>query len=153
MVELGPGTGATSAAIEQQLPAGGRHLGVECDPGLAAYLRRSQHRMEVVQGDAAELGQLLAEQGVDKVDVIISGLPWALFPLEQQNQILTQITEVLRPDGVFTSFAYLHALPTARAKQFRASLQARFEEVLITSPVWRNAPPALTYVCRRPITD
>ena len=33
---------------------------------------------------------------------------------------------------------------------FWARLRGAFEEVLVSSTVWRNVPPAFVYVCRRP---
>lgn len=59
---------------------------------------------------------------------------------------------ILAADGVFTTSAYVHALATGPARRFRARLPALFDEVLITPVVWRNAPPAITYVCRRAAT-
>jgi 16S rRNA A1518/A1519 N6-dimethyltransferase RsmA/KsgA/DIM1 with predicted DNA glycosylase/AP lyase activity len=42
VVELGPGTGSVTAAIEHRLAGRGRHVAVEIDPGLARYVR-AQH--------------------------------------------------------------------------------------------------------------
>jgi phospholipid N-methyltransferase len=63
--------------------------------------------------------------------------------------VLDQVRRRLRPDGAFTTFAYLHALPLGLARRFAGRLRAAFDEVLVTRTVWRNVPPALTYVCRR----
>ena len=79
VVELGPGTGAVSAVISRRLPAAARHLAVELDPRMVAYLRRTHPELEVVPGDAAHLAALLAERGRDRADAVIGGLPWALF--------------------------------------------------------------------------
>jgi len=80
VVELGAGTGAVSRVIDGLLPDAGRHLAVEVDAGLVAHLRRALPHVEVVPGDAAELAELLAGRGVSRVDVVVGGLPWALFP-------------------------------------------------------------------------
>jgi phospholipid N-methyltransferase len=150
VVELGPGTGAVSAVIARRLPAGGRHLAVELDPDMVAYLRATRPQLEVVQGNAAHLGSLLAERGVDRADAVICGLPWALFDDATQAELLASISAAVGPTGAFTTFAYLHGMTLAAARRFRASLRRTFEEVVITSTVWRNLPPAFVYVCRRP---
>lgn len=149
MVELGPGTGVVSTAIAHRLPAEGRQLGVEIDPRLVAYLHRTRPELEVIHGDAVNLRELLAGRGIERVDAVISGLPWALLGDGRQERILAEISALLDADGVFTTFAYLHALPSRGARGFRQLLRSRFEEVLPTRSVWRNAPPAITYVCRR----
>lgn len=151
VVELGPGTGSASKAIERRIPAEGRHLAVELDGTLVEHLRGAHPKLEVVHGDAAELGKLLADRGVDKVDAVISGLPWSLFPAELQRAILDQVGAVLAPGGAFTTFAYVHALPLGSARRFRALLSDSFDEVIVTRVVWANLPPAVSYICRRPI--
>jgi phospholipid N-methyltransferase len=150
VVELGPGTGAVTAVIDDRLPSEGRHLAVELDPGMAAFLERTHPGLEVIQGDAVKLGALLAEHGVTKADAVVSGLPWSLFDDATQRSILTQIADVVGPEGAFTTFAYRHGLVLSAARRFRRALRETFEEVLVTATVWRNLPPAFVYVCRRP---
>ena len=150
VVEIGPGTGALSPAVRERMPGSGRHLAVELDDGMVSYLRGSLPWLEVVQGDAAKLEHLLGEAGIDRVDAVISGLPWAIFPGAQQEDILRQVGRVLAPQGALTTFAYVHALGMSGARQFRHRLATAFDEVLTTRTVWRNLPPALAYVCRRP---
>ncbi|MGH3915303.1 MAG: class I SAM-dependent methyltransferase [Pseudonocardiaceae bacterium] len=150
VVELGPGTGSATAAIEQRLAGRGRHVAVELDPMLARYLRAEYPGVEVLVGDAVELQRLLAEHDVPGADVVVSGLPWALIDKDAQRAIVEATARSLVPGGSFTTLAYLHALPMARARRFRALLSEVFDEVLATRTVWWNLPPAVTYVCRRP---
>lgn len=150
VVELGPGTGAVSAAIGERLPPGARHLAVEVDPVMTGYLRRTRPGLEVIEGDVTGLGALLVERDCSHVDVIVSGLPWALFDRATQRSVLGQVATAIGPSGVFASFGYLHATQMAAARRFRATLDEMFDEVVVTRTVWRNVPPAFAYVCRRP---
>lgn len=150
VVELGPGTGALSRAIADRLPAAGRHLAIELDPGMVAHLKTELPWLEVIEGDASKLGELLRDAGVGHVDAVVSGLPWSIFPGSLQHEILREVGTVLAPGGAFTTFAYVHALGMAGARQFRRRLDVCFDEVLTTRTVWANMPPARTYVCRRP---
>lgn len=152
VVELGPGTGALSAAVAERLPAGGRHVAIELDAGMVRHLRAELPWLEVIQGDAAELKTLLREAGIESVDAVVSGLPWSIFSGQAQGRILDEVGRVLTPSGAFTTFAYLHALGMSGAKLFRRRLDVAFDEVLTTRTVWRNVPPARTYVCRRPLS-
>lgn len=152
VVELGPGSGSVSAPIAARLPAGGRHLAVELDPTLAAYLRRARPDMEVVEGDARELTSLLAARGADRVAAVISGLPWSLFSQQVQRSIVAEVSRAIGDEGAFTTFAYTHTLAMGSARRFRRLLHESFDEVVITRTVWRNVPPAYAYVCRRPVT-
>lgn len=150
VVELGAGTGPISEAIRARLAPGSRQLAVEIDPGMAAHLRRTKPWMETIEGDAADLGALLAGAGVDRVDAVVSTLPWSLFPGEQQERILAGVGRALAPSGAFTTVTYLSALPLAGARALRLRLRSAFDEVLTTGPIWRNLPPGVAYVCRRP---
>jgi phosphatidylethanolamine/phosphatidyl-N-methylethanolamine N-methyltransferase len=150
VVELGPGTGAVSAVIDERLPAGSRHLAVELDADMVAHLQRSRPSLEVVHGDACDLGKLLSERGVDHVDAVVCGLPWALFDDATQAEILGEISRVIGDKGAFTTFAYLPGMALSAARRFRRTLRGAFEEVLVSATVWRNLPPAFVYVCRRP---
>jgi phosphatidylethanolamine/phosphatidyl-N-methylethanolamine N-methyltransferase len=152
IVELGPGTGAVSAVIAEKLPPGGRHLAVELDPDMVTFLRHTRPQLEVVPGNAADLGSLLAERGVSSVDAVICGLPWALFDDATQASLLAEISRAIGATGAFTTFAYLHGMTLGAARRFRRTLRETFDEVLVTATVWRNLPPAFVYVCRRPHT-
>ena len=150
VVELGPGTGAVSAAIDARLPAAGRHLAVELDAGMVGYLRDTRPALDVVHADARDLGAVLAERGVDRVDAVVCGLPWALFDVDTQDAVLTEVGQAIGVTGAFTTFAYLHGLVIPAAQRFRRTLRSHFDEVLVTATVWRNVPPAFVYACRRP---
>jgi len=150
VVELGPGTGAVTTAIDARLDPGARHLAVELDPRMAGFLRQAHPGLEVVEGDAAKLQSLLEERGVEHADAVVSGLPWALFDDVTQASILSQVAAVIGPDGVFATFAYRHGMALAAARRFRRTLHATFAEVQLSPTVWRNMPPAFVYVCRHP---
>ncbi|MBD0323836.1 MAG: methyltransferase domain-containing protein, partial [Aldersonia sp.] len=150
VVELGPGTGSVSAAISDRLPAGARHLAVELDPQLAAYLRQTYRDVEVVNGNAAHLSELLAARSVPGVDAVVCGLPWSLFGRAAQRAILDQVATAIGPTGAFATFAYTHTAPMTTARRFRRMLSEGFDEVLVSRTIWRNLPPAYAYVCRRP---
>ncbi|MEU8022537.1 MULTISPECIES: class I SAM-dependent methyltransferase [Micromonospora] len=151
VAELGPGTGAFTRAVQRRLDGRGHHLAIELNLEFADRLARRHPEVEVVRGDAATLGSLLADRGHPYADVVVSGLPWAAFAAERQRAVLDGVLAGLGPAGVFTTFAYRHTLPTPPARRFRRLLEGRFEEVVVGRTVWRNVPPALVYHCRRPV--
>jgi phospholipid N-methyltransferase len=107
-------------------------------------------RYRFVQGDARDLGKLLADRGIDHVDAVVAGLPWALFDQATQDAALGEVSKAIGATGAFTTFGYLHGMTLAAARRFRGTLRDTFEEVLVSATVWRNLPPAFVYVCRRP---
>ncbi|WP_305788863.1 class I SAM-dependent methyltransferase [Symbioplanes lichenis] len=151
VVELGPGTGAFTGAIQRRLAGAGRHIAVELNPRLAAHLAARHPAVDVAVADAAALGDVLAARGVGRVDAVVSGLPWAAFGAQSQRDVLAGVVAALDPAGVFTTFAYVHARWAPPARRLLRSLRSRFDEVVVSRTVWANVPPALVYVCRRPI--
>ena len=150
VVELGPGTGAVSGQIARRMAGPARHLAVEIDPVMAAWLRAARDDVDVVTGDATDLPEILAARDLTSIDVVVSSLPWTLFDAESQATILAAVSRALSPEGAFTTFGYVTGLWLPSARRFRRLLRDTFEEVITTAPVWRNMPPAVVYVCRRP---
>lgn len=142
VVELGAGTGALTRAVAARVTPAVRFVAIEIDPVLAEHVRRTQPGVEVLTGDAVELLP-------DRVDAIVSSLPWTFVPGGQRRRMLDRVAGSLAPGGVFATIVTLTALPN-RVRTLRTELDERFGEVVATAPVWRNMPPARLLVCRRP---
>lgn len=145
VVELGPGTGVFTAALQERAP--GRHLAVELHDGLAAGLRERFPQVEVVTDTAQALPAILAERGVGCVDAVVSGLPWAAYA---GGDLPRTIASVLGPHGVFTQFTYTWTRWAPPSRRQLAQLRAAFDELVLTRTIWANVPPALVYCARRP---
>ena len=150
VVELGPGTGSFTAAIQRRLDGRGYHLAVEIDEEFAAVVRRRHPGVDVVIADAARLPELLAARGIPAADVVVSGLPWAALSPPRAAGVLSAVASALAGDGAFTTFAYVHALWAPPARRLRRALERTFEEVVPGRTVWANLPAALVYHARRP---
>jgi len=106
VVELGPGTGAFTEAIQARLGTRGRHIAVELNPRLAT-LTASRHRgVDMVHASADTLPEILADRGIANADFIVSGLPWVSMPAPVAEATLDAARSVLAPDGAFTTFGY-----------------------------------------------
>ncbi|GII51960.1 methyltransferase [Planotetraspora thailandica] len=151
VVELGPGTGSFTEAIQRRLAGRGRHIAVEVNPRFAQRLAALYPAVDVVQADATDLVTELAQRGLRQTDVVVSGLPWAAFAENHQRDVLSAVVATLSPQGAFTTFAYVHARWAPPARRLLRSLQSQFEEVVVSRTVWANLPPALVYYCRRPL--
>lgn len=146
VVELGPGTGAFTTAIQHRLAGRGRHLAVELNPAMAAHVSRRCPDVEVVTGSAADLPDILAARGIRHADHVVSGLPWSAFT----SALVDTIALSLAPAGVYTQFTYAWTRWAPPARRQLGQLRQAFAEVVVTRTVWRNLPPAFVYVSRRP---
>jgi phospholipid N-methyltransferase len=153
VVELGPGTGAFTRAIQERTGGRARHIAVELNPGWADLLARRCPEVEVVRADARELPRLLADRGLASVDAVVSGLPWVAYaPGPDARGLHALIVEALGPAGVFTQFGYSWTRWAPPARRQLADLRAHFAEVATSRTVWRNFPSAVVYTARQPRT-
>jgi phosphatidylethanolamine/phosphatidyl-N-methylethanolamine N-methyltransferase len=151
VVELGPGTGAFTRAIQERTGGRARHIAVELNAGWAELLAERWPEVEVVRADARELPRLLADRGVGPVDAVVSGLPWVAYaPGADGRGLHALIVEALAPTGVFTQFGYSWTRWMPPARRQLADLRAHFAEVTTSRTVWRNVPSAVVHTARRP---
>ena len=149
VAELGPGTGVITREIVSACGRETRFFAVELDPVIYAEFRRMLPEIVIFNDNAARLDELCRESGADLLDAVISGLPWAAFPPELQETILSAVLRALRPGGHFVTFAYIQGLPLPAGRRFRKLLKARFSTVSYSPVVWNNLPPAVVYRCRK----
>lgn len=149
VAELGPGTGVITREICAVLPENAKLLTIEIDEHLARSLREEFPEVIICNGCASRLPDFLADHQLPKVDAVISGLPWAVFPDDLQDRILAGVLAGLADGGWFTTFAYIQGLMLPAARRFRDRLKAEFREFHVSRVVWCNVPPAVIYRCRR----
>lgn len=136
-VELGGGTGSLTSAILAAGVPRDKLIVIERDPRLAAHLRKRFPKVKVIQGDAQHLRRLLARQGIDHVDAVISGLPLRNLPGSVRRNIATEVFTALAMGGTFVQFTYWGEPPVPEEVAFRYGVGNR-----MTRRVWRNMPPA-----------
>jgi phosphatidylethanolamine/phosphatidyl-N-methylethanolamine N-methyltransferase len=146
IVELGPGTGALTGALLKHVPAGADFAAVELNEHFATALVKRYPGLQVLQGDATHLAQLLDEGGHAgrKADLVISGLGILIMPDHVSRAILRAILEVLAPEGRLIQFTYRPRSPIPRSQLDEFGLSARR-----VTAAWRNLPPAFVYEYRR----
>lgn len=134
VVELGAGTGAISQGLlEKGMPSEALMM-IELDEQLYDYLRNRFPGVRVVHGDATKLSDIVAEQGVEEVSTVVSGLPMINMPFDFQRAIVQESFKSLKPDGFMLQYSYSPISPIPAKK-----LGVRAEIVRF---VLRNVPPA-----------
>ncbi len=149
LVEYGPGTGAITREIVSQLRPEMKFVAIEINERFADILQNRFPEARVCTGSVEQVKDHCRRHGIEHVDVILSGLPWASFSEARQTAYLDATMEVLRPGGQFITFGYLQGLLLPSGRRFRKKLRDYFSEVRVSKPVWANLPPAFFYACRR----
>lgn len=140
IVEIGPGTGPFTRALLAAGVAPSRLILIEFDPEFVRHLRERFPGVTVVQGDAAQLPQLLKEQGHDKVPKILSGLPLRSMPEGVRIAISRAMATSLAAQGSLVQFSYFIAPPLAEAEVKACGLTGRRVKTVMA-----NIPPAFVW--------
>jgi phospholipid N-methyltransferase len=106
---VAPSSQALARRAIAPVPADGAPIVVE--------LRRRFPTVDVVVAPARELPAVLALHGLRVTDVVVSGLPWTLFPAPAMSCTLAAVTRSLAVGGAFTTFGYLHARRSAEPRR------------------------------------
>ena len=149
VVELGPGTGVITETICQKIKPGAHLAAVELDSHMADNIEQRFSNITVFRGCASELDNMLNSRKFQQPEIVISGLPFAIFPDELQDKILNGVVRSLAPGGTFATFAYLQGVILPAGLRFRRKLASLFPQVATSQIVWKNMPPAFVYRCRK----
>jgi phosphatidylethanolamine/phosphatidyl-N-methylethanolamine N-methyltransferase len=140
VIELGPGTGAVTAALVEQGVDPSRLVLVEFNPAFCRLLRTRYPEATVVQGDAYAIGRLLGSLLRRPAAAVVSGLPLFTKPLKLRLRLLADAFSLLAPDAPFIQFTYAVVSPIPRSYSgARAAASER---------IWLNIPPARVWVYR-----
>src|ERR1019366_9521386 len=111
ILEIGPGTGAITAAIVRQLRPGDQFDIVEINAEFVAFLgqrfaeepdfRKQRGRTRIMHCPLQEV------PGNEAYDFMISGLPLNNFSPELVEDIYQSYERLLKPAGTLTSFEYV----------------------------------------------
>jgi phospholipid N-methyltransferase len=139
IVELGAGTGVFTEHIGRMKKPDCRALIFELDEEMRNSLRQRFPELLILD-DARKLKAYVREEALPKVACVLSGLPFAVFPREDQYTIINAVKDVLTKRGVFITFQY--------SLQMKALLEKTFSKVEISFVPW-NIPPAFVYKCTK----
>ena len=143
VLELGPGTGAVTAALIRRGLREDRLVAIEHNPALAKHLRKRFPLAHIITGDAWHMDRLLAEcpQPVSSVGAVISSLPLLNFPKAQAAQLAAKIRTVLEPRGRWVQYSYLLVKDRSRGADDFKHVASKI--------VWWNLPPARVHVFQK----
>ncbi|HCB35305.1 MAG: hypothetical protein A2W52_04790 [Candidatus Taylorbacteria bacterium RIFCSPHIGHO2_02_49_25] len=136
IVELGPGTGVFTREILRRCAADTKVLLIEIENVYAAFLKRQFGGRVIVEHSSAHLLDVLIEKhGLEKIDLIVSGLPVAL-PQEIRGSFLQSIRAHTERGTQFRFFTYN---PPLMRRMYRGF------SIRKLSVVYRNFPPLWVY--------
>jgi len=135
-IEIGPGTGSITRELLSFLHDDATLTALEVNRDFCRALRSVEDsRLKVHNVSAFQIRSVIRE----KVDCIISGIPIASMTNSEVWAYLQQVTQVLKPEGIFIQ---LQIAPVSYL-----TLRHFFREVKVAFTL-RNTPPLFLYRCR-----
>lgn len=142
IVELGPGSGAITKYILENLSPNSILICFEINDNFYQQLQELQHpQLIILKASAEKIVDELKKLQIDRVDYIISSLPLAIIPDKISNEILIKSFEVLSENGSFIQYQYSLSYFKKLKNVFKESISLEFEPL--------NIPPAFIYRCKK----
>ena len=142
IAELGAGTGFFTREIVKCARPDAKILVFEIDPALQKLIRdeHPEHKGLSLHSDAQELYKYMKDNGIEKLDFVISSLPFTVLPPKMTVRILDAVMKSLKPGGHFVAYQYSSIMKHVLKKKF-SHIKTRW--------VAFNIPPAFVYDCWR----
>jgi phosphatidylethanolamine/phosphatidyl-N-methylethanolamine N-methyltransferase len=135
ILELGAGTGAVTEALIETGCAVDQLIVVERDAELCGALARRFAGLQILHGDALELGGVLADARIPAVGVVLSGLPMRVVPQQAAVRCYAQAFRLMPIGGAIIQYTYGFR-PPVDPDEAVLKLDATF-----VGREWRNVPP------------
>jgi phospholipid N-methyltransferase len=145
VIELGAGNGALTLQLAARCPEA-RILACEINPTLARDVRGIlmaeglSGRVEVITASAQKLLAETGQDGAEKPDFVISGIPLGNLGGAKAIALIEAIHQTLRKGGLYIQFQH-SLLDRTKIKTWFPALR--------TVPVFLNFPPAVVYYARK----
>lgn len=142
IVEYGPGTGVFTEKILNKKKDSTIFIAIEYNTEFYKILKdkfKNETNFILINDSAENLKDYLDKYNINKVDYIVSGLPFASLPDAMSQRILSVTKEILKGKSRFITFQYT----LFKMKLFRKYFgQIKRKKVLL------NLPPAYVLECK-----
>ena len=140
IVEFGPGTGCVTEEVLKRAGNDCRVLCFEINEEMYVYLKDNlkDERLVLINDSAENIKMHTQKLGIDKVDYVISGIPFSTLPNSKKSIIIKEAKNALKDDGKFVLYQIVSSIKKTLADYF---------SIISTKFVPLNLPPVFVYVC------
>lgn len=147
IVEYGPGTGVFTKEIINKKNEDTLFIAIEQNEEFYHTMEEKYGNLpgvSVILGDAQDILKYISDYKIEKVDYIVSGLPFTSLPVELTNNILIKTKKAIGEDGKFITFQYTMLKRAMFEKYFGIRDRIR---------VLKNIPPAHVLVMQNKMSQ
>lgn len=128
IVEYGPGIGNITGEILKRMRPDAVLVAIELNPEFVAFLHSEfdDPRLQVVEGSALEVGEVISRLRLPRIDYIISGIPYSTIAHEVRCDILRESCRMLQPDGAMLVYQFTRVVLPYLQRNF-GRIETNFE--------------------------
>lgn len=140
IVEYGPGVGTISREILKRMRPDAVLVAIELNEAFVVFLQDEiqDSRIHTVYASARDVREVLRNLGHQRVDYIVSGIPYSTIPDEVRSQITQESRELLQPGGALLVYQFTNAVLPYLKSSF-GTVRQTFQ--------WLNILPARIFYC------
>jgi len=142
IIEYGPGTGVFTEKILNKKKDSTIFIAIEYNKDFYEILKdkfKEENNFILVNDSAENLKEYIHKYNIDKIDYVISGIPFTSLPDSMGHKILSATKEILGTKGEFITFQYTLLKMKLFKDYFRNIKRKR---------VFLNLPPAHVLKCK-----
>ncbi len=138
IVELGAGDGVISRELLKNMAPDSKLIAFEINEAFSEDLEKfDDSRLVFCKRTAEDLKSILREHGIDKVDYVVSALPFTVMPDTVSEDIVTQCSDCIRSGGKFIQVHY--------SLVKKGLYKSKFGNVKVNF-ILKNLPPAFLLI-------
>jgi len=142
IVEFGPGNGIITKEILKRVQPHTKVITFEVNEKFFQSLEKIKHSQLIIEKvSAEEIQPVLKKYGFDKVDCVVSSLPFTNIPQEISDRILKNTYEAMEDDSMFVQYQYSLTYYKKLKEVFNDKVKLSFEAF--------NIPPAFVYIAQK----
>jgi len=145
IVEYGAGTGRFTKEIIKRKNQDTLFLSFELNKSLFENLAKhedKENNVYIINDSAEFVKRYLKNIGGERIDYVVSGLPFTVLPKDMAHRIMNHTFDILKDQGEFRTFQY-STYYLKPMKDLFPSVNMGFQML--------NIPPAFIYYCKKTV--
>ena len=140
LVEIGAGPGRLTRSLLARGIKPENIKAIELDPKLCAFTQKTLPHIDVIQGDAQYLPDILPSDWAGSVDIVFSTIPLMYLPHQVRANIMEASFNVLKKEGHILHLTYNYWSPLKGMDYTQEKIAS----------LWGNFPPSFIWKYKKP---
>lgn len=106
IVEYGPATGVFTNYLLKRISWDSKIIAIEANANFVEHLKKNaiDPRLKIHHDSAENIDEIIRQYGVEKVDYVISGIPFSMMDNDTRKNIVQKTSQSLKPGGKFLPY-------------------------------------------------